>query len=1036
MNVSAWSIRHPVPAILLFGWLTVLGLFSFHYLGIQNFPTVDIPIISVVATQEGMAPSQLESEVARKIEDAVTSLGMIEHIRTNVIDGSASVAIEFSVDKNAEVALNEVRNAVDSIRNDLPQELSSIVVSKGTTSGAVLLGYTIESPSMDVQDLSWFVDNDVSRALLAVPGVGKLTRVGGIDREVRVDLDPLRMAALGISAAEVSYQLKRVQQDASGGRSDVGGSTQAFRTLGGVGSIEKIAALAIPLADGRTVRLAEIARVSDGFAERKSVALVDGKPVVAFEIRRSKGTSEVEIAQQVRSAVEKFQAAHPQVVIKEAYNTFTHAYEGFQGSMQLLFEGAFLAVIVVWWFLRDWRATFVTTTALPLSVIPTFFGMKLLGFTLDMLTLLSLSLVVGILVDDAIVEIENIVRHLRMGKTPFHAAMEAADEIGMAVIATTLTLVAVFLPTAFIGGIPGKYFFPFGITASMAILASLVVARMLTPMMAAYLLKPDAGSTTERDSAMMTRYLGWVRWCLDHRWTTIGAAVVLLVFSLLLTPLLPTGFIPLADRGQINVTLELPPGSTIADTERTTLQAMELLRDIPEIATTFANVGTAAGAFQEFSSSEGNPDTTKSSLVVTLTPRHARKLKQVNVEDVMRTRLRALPGVRVSFASVEPGALFRVTLGSDDPVALASAIGAVERDLRTLKGVGNITSSASLQRPEIHVAPDFERAADLGVTAEALARAVRIATSGDYKSQLAKLNLPQRQVPIRLRLDKSLREDFDAIRQMPVAARGGTVPLEAIAEVRMGSGPAQIERMDRLHKVSFDVELGERILGDVLAEADALPALNKLPSGVIRMSDGGAEYMADLFQRFAAAIVIGVLCICIVLVLLFHDFLQPITILAALPLSLGGAFIALLVTNNAISMPSVFGILMLMGIVTKNSILLVDYTITARNELGLGRIESLVDACHKRARPILMTTIAMGAGMLPVALGLGAEPSFRAPMAIVVIGGLITSTLLSLLVIPVVYLYVEELHDLLRRLGQGIQRTPTTASANPAGGNQ
>ncbi|MFI4982328.1 MAG: efflux RND transporter permease subunit, partial [Nevskiales bacterium] len=359
MNVSTWSIRHPVPAILLFSWMTVLGLFSFHFIGIQNFPDVEVPIISVVATQEGLAPAQLESEVARKVEDAVTSLSMIEHIRTTVIDGSASVAIEFSVDKNAEVALNEVRNAVDSIRNDLPQELSSLVVSKGTTSGATLLAYTVESPTMDLQDLSWFVDNDISRALLAVTGVGKLSRVGGIDREVRVDLDPLRMAALGLSAAEVSTQLRRVQQDASGGRSDVGGATQAFRTLGAVGSVEEIAALAIPLADGRTVRLSDIAHVTDGIGELKSMALVDGHPVVAFEIRRSTGTSEVDIAQRVRKEVAKFQAAHPQVIIKEAYNTFTHAYEGFLGSMELLYEGAFLAIIVVWWFLRDWRATLV-----------------------------------------------------------------------------------------------------------------------------------------------------------------------------------------------------------------------------------------------------------------------------------------------------------------------------------------------------------------------------------------------------------------------------------------------------------------------------------------------------------------------------------------------------------------------------------------------------------------------------------------------------------------------------------------------------
>ena len=1024
MNFSTWSIRNPVPAILLFTWLTALGLYSYQTLGITNFPDVDMPIITVSATLEGMAPTQMESEVARKIEDAVATLPLIEHIRTNVVDGVATVAVEFNTDKDAEVAVNEVRNAVESIRNQLPQDLNPPVVSKRMVSGATLIAYTIESPSMDLQDLSWFVDNEVSHALMGVPGVGRFQRVGGVEREIQIDLDPNHMTALGVSTADLSALLKSVQKESSGGRSDIDGVKRTFRTLAASSNAAEVGALVVPLPGGKTERLSNIARVTDGMAEPKSLAVLDGRSVVAFEITRSKGSKGVETALRVREAVSRFQAEHPEVVIKEAYNTFGYSYDAYVGSMQLLFEGALLAVLIVWWFLRDWRATFVAATALPLSIIPTFLAMRLFNFTLDQVTLLALALVVGVLVDDAIVEIENIMRHLRQGMMPHQAAIVAVEEIGVAVVATTLTLVAVFLPTAFIGGFSGKFLMPFGVTASVAVLASLLVARMLTPMMSAYLLKPPTEGAAEKDSPLMRRYLGWVSWCLTHRKLAVGGAVGVLCGSLMLTPLLPTGFIPVADRAQINVSLELPPGSTLADTERTSIQAMALLRDMPEIVDMYANVGTVAGAYQDLAGGDSTSDTRKAAMLVTHTHRSERKLRQVEVEDRIRQRLRELSAVRVAIISGEPGSGLRIPLGSNDLNTLDSVVPKIMEDLHSLKGIGNITSTASLQRPEIHIMSDRERAADLGVTAEALARAVRIATNGDYPMYLAKLNLPERQVPIRMRLDSTRLPNLDAIRQIPVAARGGTIPLEAVADVQLGSGPAQIERLDRMYNVSFDIELGGRELGDVLAEAKKLPSLTHLPRGVKYLRDGDAANMEDLFNRFTVAIVCGVICIYVVLVLLFHDFLQPVTILVALPLSLGGAFGALLATHNAISLPSIFGILMLMGIVTKNSILLVDYSITARRERHISRSEALIEACHQRARPILMTTLAMGAGMFPVALGFGADPSFRSPMAIVVIGGLITSTLLSLLVIPVVYTYVDDIKEGFLRFLQRQMKTP------------
>jgi multidrug efflux pump subunit AcrB len=1015
MNVSTWSIRRPVPALLLFGLLTLLGIGAFRALPIQNFPDIDVPVVTISAGLEGAAPAQLETEVARKLEDAVAALGGIEHVRTTITDGMVAIRVEFDIDKDSEIALNEVRNAVDAVRADLPADLRDPVVSRITTAGGVAT-FIVRSDRLDEAALSWFVDNDVSKALLAVRGVGRVSRQGGIDREVQVELDPVRMASLGVTAADISQRLREVQRDASGGRGDIGGVVQSVRTLAAVGTAAELAALDIPVSGGRQIRLDRIATVRDGHAERSSYALADGEQVVAFTVMRTRGASEVAVAAGVRQALDRLRAAQPQVQITEAYNNVDPVLDNYRGSMELLFEGAALAVLVVFWFLRDWRATVISAIALPLSVLPTFLVMQWCGFSLNVLTLLALALVVGILVDDAIVEVENIVRHLRMGKSPIDAAIDAADEIGLAVIATSLTLVAVFLPTAFMGGIPGRFFIQFGITTATAVAASLLVARLLTPMMSAYGLKAHPPAVS--DSRLMGAYLASTAWCLRHRvLTTLGVAAFF-IGSVALIPLLPTGFVPAADRDQTSVNLELAPGSSLEDTRAAALTAQRLLAGLNEVTRVFIVVGSSAGGGGPLDGGGGS-DVRKAALTVSLVHRTDRARTQAAMEGVIRETLRNVPGARVSVGGLHSGEKLTITLASDDPIALTTASQAVLADLRSLPGIGNVTSLASLQRPEIHVRPDRQRSAELGVTAQGLAAAMRLASGGDFAAALPKLNLPSRQVPIRVRLAPAFRQDLAAISALDVPTARGGIPIGSVAEVGLGSGPAQIDRLDRMRTVSLDIELAGRALGTVLNEANLLPSLVNLPPGVSRSSAGDAERMAELFGRFGTAMLIGILCIYIVLVLLFHDFLQPITILAALPLSAGGAFVALLSTNNSISMPSVIGLLMLMGIVTKNSILLVEYALMSRRVHGLERGAALLDACHKRARPILMTTIAMTAGMLPVALGLGAEPSFRSPMAIVVIGGLITSTVLSLLVIPVLFTYVDDLQVWLGRQGLG-----------------
>ena len=1035
MNFSALSIRNPIPAIMLFALLTVAGLLAFNASKVQDFPDIELPIVTVTATLDGAAPAQLETEVARKMEDSIATLQGIKNIYTRVLDGVATITVEFILERDPADAVNDVRDAVSRVRADMPAEMRDPTVTKTATAGRVVSTFTVEAAQgsgLDDQDLSWFVDNDVSKRLLSVPGLGAVKRVGGVTREVRVELDDQRMAALRVSALDVSRQLRNVQREAPGGRGDVAGVEQSVRTLATVQTAQQLAAMDIPLPDGRHVRLDQVANVTDTVEEQRALAEQDGRKVVAFEVFRTRGAGEIDVATGARAAMEQLGKENPKLVIKEVIDNSYSVEENFDASMHMLYEGALLAVLVVWWFLRDWRATLIAAAALPLSVIPAFLGQYLFGYTLNMVTLLSLALVVGVLVDDAIVEIENISRHLHMGKTPMQAALEAADEIGMAVIATTFALVAVFLPTAFMGGIPGKFFKQFGWTAVLAILASLLVARLLTPMMCAYLLKApkNAGKPGHepQDGPLMRRYLAVMRWCLRRRGLTMLGAALFFVGSLALVPLLPTGFMPPADRSQSQVNVELPPGATLAQTHAVAEQVRQQVMKVAGVQSVFSSIGggSSGDAFSPGAAAEAR----RAVLTITTVHRSERDVKLGVIENRIRQALVDIPGARFTVGIPDAGTKMQLVLRSDDAQALTAAARQAERELRTLRGIGNVSSSASLVRPEIIVRPDFARAADLGVTAAAIGETVRVATAGDYEQSLAKMNLDERQVPIRVKLPDAVRADLDAIGRLTVPGANGPVLLSTVADITMESGPAQIDRLNRSRNVTLDVELSGRALGEVNAEARALPVFQSLPSSVTIAELGDAQEMQALFNSFGVAMLIGVLCIYGVLVLLFSDFMQPVTILAALPLSIGGAFVALLLTSNALSMPTMIGLIMLMGIVTKNSILLVDYAILAR-EAGMERFEALVDACHKRSRPIVMTTIAMGAGMLPLALGFSGDPSFRSPMAVAVIGGLITSTLLSLLVVPAVYTYIDDLEHWLKRHGRRMRRQPVQTAAAP-----
>lgn len=1019
MNVSSWSIKNPVPAIIIFILLSMAGLMSFSGMKTQNFPDLDLPTVTVSASLPGASPGQLENEVARKLENSIAKLQDLKHIYTKIQDGNVTITAEFRLEKPTQEAVDDVRSAVSEVRADMPDDLRDPIVSKMNVASSPVLAFTVSSKRMDDEALSWFVDDALARKLLTVRGVGSVTRVGGVNRQIWVELDTAKLQSLNATASDISRQLRLTQVEVAGGATKLSGSEQPIRTIATVKSADELAKMEIVLTDGRKIRLDQVANIKDTIAEPKSAAYLNGKPVVGFEVSRSKGSSEVEVGAGVIKALEEIKAAHPDIELTESFNFVTPVIEEFDASMHLLYEGAILAVLVVWLFLRDFRATFVTAVALPLSVIPAFIGMHYFGFSINVVTLLALSLVVGILVDDAIVEVENIARHLRMGKTPLQAAMEAADEIGLAVIATTFTLIAVFLPTAFMSGIPGKFFKQFGWTASFAVFASLVVARLLTPMMAAYLMKPQKHGE-EKDSKVMQWYMQAAAWCLEHRKTTAAAAIMFFVGSIYLIQFLPQGFIPSDDNSQSQVRIELPPGATLQQTTASAEAARQILMQVKHVKSVYTTIGGGAAGTDPFVDS-GSTETRKATLTLLLDERSMRPKKQI-IEQEIREKLQQLPGVRLNVGLGGSGEKYVLVLTGEDGNALQTAANAVEKDLRRIAGIGNIASSAALVRPEVLVKPKLSAAADLGVTTSAIGETLRIATVGDYEQVLTKLNLDKRQVPVLVKIDNAAKTDLSILEKLAVPGSRGPVPLGQVADMQLSSGPALIDRYDRARNIQLNVELSGKPLGEMTEEVKKLPSIQNLPVGVKQTEMGDAEVMIELFASFGLAMLTGVICIYFVLVLLFKDFLQPVTILVALPLSLGGAFLGLLIAGKAMSMPSMIGLIMLMGIATKNSILLVEYAIVARRDHGMSRLQAVLDACHKRARPIVMTTIAMMAGMIPIALEWGSgDGSFRSPMAVSVVGGLITSTVLSLLVIPVVFTYIDDFSQWLMRIFRSTQ---------------
>ncbi|CUX20594.1 MULTISPECIES: efflux RND transporter permease subunit [Rhizobium/Agrobacterium group] len=1024
-NISSWAIRRPIPTLVLFLLLTLVGIQSFLKLPVNANPRVDFPVVTVSIAQAGAAPAELETQVTRRVEGAISGLAGIRHIQSTIGDGLSTTTVEFQLGIDTARATNDVRQAVLQIRTEMPRDIEEPIIASLDVEGGAILYFAVRAPQMSPVDLSWFVDETIARELLTTKGVQRVQRLGGVSREITVQLDPNQLIAFGITAEDINNQVQAFNTNVPGGRSRLNEKEQSIRAVGGAITAGELAERPISLRNGQWTTLATLGKVTDGSAEPRELSRLDGEPVVGFSVFRSKGSSDTAVENGVDATIDRLTDTYPVVEIDRVLSTVDYTRASYEVAMETLIEGAVLTVVVVFFFLRDWRATLIAAVAMPLSILPTFAAMLWLDFTLNSITLLALTLVIGILVDDAIVEVENIDRHLHMGKRSFQASIDAADQIGFAVLAITATIVAVFLPVSFIGGVIGQYFKQFGLTVSVAVLASMLVARLVTPLMAAYLLAPKAMKAAEHGapkSRLGRAYVALLELALRHRLKTCGIGVLVLVGSFLLVPLLPSGFLPSDDRGLSRVQIELPPESTLRDTDDAVQSVMTALRQMPEVKSIFASVGRT----------DDGPDVARASLLVNLAPSSERTLSQRQFELAAASLIARTPNIRFAFQNENAARDISIILVGDAPEKLAAAALAVETGMRDLTGIANVQTIEPLPRAELQIRPRFDEAARLGISTQSIAAVMRIATTGDTDANSAKFNIGDRQVPIRVMIDRGAQSNLDTLGMLRVSVANGSVPLMSIADLSVSEGPGQLNRFDRQRRVTISADLAGIPLGVALERIHALPAMAALPAGVREVQYGDAEYIGEMFQSFSAAMLFGLLMVLAVLVVLFKDFLQPITILVALPLSVGGAIVGLMLYGGALDLPAIIGLLMLMGIVTKNSILLVEFAIEKRNS-GLDRHRALVESGVERARPIIMTTLAMVAGMMPAALGVGADAGFRAPMAIAVIGGLITSTLLSLVFVPVVFTYMD---DLRGWLGRRLQRLTSVTAADRAGAEQ
>ena len=1096
-NISAWSTRNPVAPLVLFAALLFAGLLSFNRMDVVNNPEVDFPAVSVRISQPGAAPTEIESQITQRVEAAVRSISGVKNISSTASEGSSSTFVEFEIGADVNNSVNEVKNAVDQVRGSLPEGILEPQVSKVDAVGGPIAFFAVKADDMTVEQLSWFVDDTVAKRLLSVDGMAEVDRFGGVDREIRVILRPDRMQALSVTASQVNSALRQININAAGGRAEVGGTRQSVRVLGNADDAYALSQTQISLRNGQTIKLSDVADVTDSFGERSSISKVKGVEVVNFSMSRARGASDVTVFDDAVAIMDKIEAEVPGIEFIPLFNSVGYTKSQYKSSMLAMIEGAILAVVVVFIFLRDWRATVISAIAIPLSAIPTFWFMDLLGFNLNFLSLLALGLVAGVLVDDAIVEIENIVRHMRMGKSAYQASIDAADEIGLAVVATSFCIVAVFLPVGLMPGISGQFFKNFGITVVVSVLMSLAVARMITPMIAAYFLKAH-GQAEHGEGVWMDRYMRLLEWVLDrsqadrirqtlvpakaswwqylvgfllftlifvifagaaslagsfvydllatlipsdflrailslifgvaaglaagallvlafrfaaglmgerfadwyayrsgrfwarahdHRMWMMAAGVLAFGLTVILFAITPAEFQPTTNEDNSRIQIEVVPGTTLEQTEKIADRVSDLMYAQPEVERALTRVRE-----------------TNATVFVSL--KEDRKKTSMQFERDLSPQLQKIPDARISFQSQNGGGGgtgrdISIMLTGSDPELLDATAAQLVEQMKDIREVRAPRIASDLSRPEIIITPYMDLASQLGVTTASLSQTIRIATLGEIDQNAAKFSLSDRQIPIRVMLPIESRTDLTTIQNLPIPiANGGTVPLSRVASVSFGSGPTSIQRYNQNRRTFVGADLAPDIIkGEAMKKIFELPIMKNLPTGVSNEAFGEDEWQQELIVNFIIALIAGILLVFATLVLLYKRLMSPLVNMGSLALAPLGGMLLVWATGTSVSMPVLIGVLMLLGIVSKNSILLIDFAIEEMQK-GIPKFEAIMDAGHKRAQPIVMTTVAMTAGMVPTAISLTGDGAWRAPMGIVVIGGLIVSTLLTLVIVP------------------------------------
>jgi multidrug efflux pump subunit AcrB len=1006
-NISSWCIRNPVPPIVLFIALMLAGVIAFASLTVNNKPDIDFPAVIVSVSQPGAAPSEMEKQVTQKVEAAVRGVNGVDEIDSTVREGTSQTFVQLQIGTNIDRGVNDVRDAISQIRGDLPEAVLEPQIERIDISGEPITFIAAETSDMSLEELSWFVDNDVAKQLRGVPGVAAVSREGGVDRVIRVIVDPAALQSQGLTAAQVNQQLRAVNLNATGGRAEIAGSEQSVRVLGNARSAYDLSQTQIVAGGGRTVRLADIARVEDSYSEQRSLSKLGGHQVVSFNIQRAKGSSDVSVYDGAWKTLHKMERENPRIRFREINNSVDYTKSQYRSSIEALIEGALLAVLVVFLFLRDKRATAISALAIPLSAIPSFWFMSLIGINLNFLSLLAMSLVAGVLVDDAIVEIENIVRHMRMGKSAYQASIDAADEIGLAVLATTMAIVAVFLPVALMPGISGQFFRNFGYTVVISVLMSLLVARMITPLIAAYFLKAH-GEEPHASGRIMESYLSILNWTLRHRWVAVVGSLGSLALTVVLIATLSLAFEPVQNVDTSSVRVGLAPGSTLAQTEAVVQRVADIVGRNPNVDLVFQRVRVGNG-----------------SLNIVL--KKKRSQTSVEFERSLTPALQKIPDGQVNFVSQSgggpgggPGRDIMLFLGGEDPALLETTAQKIADEMQHLPQLRAPRVAGDLVRPEITIAPHFDLAADLGVTTAALSQTIRIATLGDIAQNSAKFSLADRQVPITVSLSEDARRNLSTLENLPVpTTNGGSVPLKAVATIGFGAGPTTVQRTNQVRRIAVGADLAPGLVsGDAWKKIEALPTVKNLPHGITRLKLGDQKWQGELIVSFIIALGSGILLVFAVLVLLYRRFLAPFVNMGSLLLAPLGAAIALHIAGQPLSLPVFIGLLMLFGIVAKNSILLIDFAVEMINH-GMTKDQAIYEAGHKRAQPIVMTTVAMVAGMLPIALSLSGDGSWRAPMGVTVIGGLLFSTVLTLLLVPALFSIAIDVESwVARRFGR------------------